>query len=72
MQCKNDKAEYLKNIHEQSNFHTCLSKEIKFKPDFNTENLEKSKKLGKYFVAPEPNWGPKARATGKKQEEKKE
>lgn len=68
-------------MHPQSQFHQILKKPIECKPDFDTEKLaQKEKKLRKYFVAPEANWGPKPRATGAsvpvakkaKAEEKKE
>jgi len=50
--------------------HSCMQKPITVKPDFNTANLKEKKKLGKYFVATEANWGPKPRATGGKKETK--
>ena len=59
------------NVHKDSPMHNILSKPLEIKPDFNMEKLEQNKKLRKYFVAPEANWGPKARATGKKVEETK-
>ena len=55
--------------------HSCMMKPITVEPSFNTEGLVIEKK-GKYFVALEANWGPKARATGgkknKEAEEKKD
>jgi len=48
-----------------------LSKPLNIKPDFNLEKLEQNLRLRKYFVAPEANWGPKARATGAKKDDAK-
>ena len=61
----------MKNIKEGHPSHVILSKEIKHKPNFDIEiakqNLKSDKQLKKYFTPTEANWGPKARATGKKE-----
>lgn len=62
--CEKEKQDLFLNVHESSPMHLILSKPLEIKPDFNMEKLEQNKKLRKYFVAPEANWGPKARATG--------
>jgi tRNA (guanine26-N2/guanine27-N2)-dimethyltransferase len=72
MQSEGNEEEFLKNVHPSSSMHTCMKKPITVKPDFNTENLKDKKKLGKYFVALEANWGPKPRATGGKKASKPE
>ena len=50
--------------------HGVLSAPIVHKPNFNVEDVSQSlknkKMLRKYFTPTEPNWGPKARATGTK------
>jgi len=72
MQSEGNEEEFLKNVHPSSSMHACMKKPITVKPDFNTENLKDKKKLGKYFVALEANWGPKPRATGGKKASKPE
>ncbi len=54
------------NIHKDSPMHTILSKPLTIKPNFDVDQLGESKRklLRKYFTPTEPNWGPKARATG--------
>lgn len=50
--------------------HAILSQPCKLKPNFNPDEVAQSNKnkklLRKYFTPSEPNWGPKARATGDK------
>lgn len=38
--CEREKQDYMLNIHEQSPFYNCLKRELKVKPDFNTDKLE--------------------------------
>lgn len=64
--CEKEKTDFFLNIHKESPMMTILQKPLEIEPDFNMEKLEQNKKLRKYFVAPEANWGPKARATGGK------
>ena len=53
-----------------------MTKEIKYKPNFDVEqvkeNQQHKKLLRKYFTPTEANWGPKARATGKKEKAPKD
>lgn len=61
---------YMKNVNEGTPAHTILSREISVNPNFDVEQVKQSVKnqklLRKYFTPTEPNWGPKARATGGK------
>eukprot|EP00347_Sterkiella_histriomuscorum_P008091 403346405 len=68
---KNDQQQLFKNIHLSSFAHRILSAPIKHQPNFVEEIVEgqepkDKKKVGKkrYLPNPQPNWGPKARATG--------
>ena len=56
-----------KKLTESDFKYKILSSEINLPkdPDF-TQLLPKQSKVPKYFPNPEPNWGPKARAKGKK------
>ena len=68
--------EYLANISKDSPARKILESEIKHKPNFDKDEVQQQltnkRLLRKYFVPPEANWGPKARATGGKKEKKKE
>ncbi len=69
-----EEAKYSGNVKEGSVGRLILQKPIKHEPSFNHElqNLRNSlnKLKRKYLPNPEPNWGPKARATGGKPEDK--
>jgi hypothetical protein len=65
-QCEKEKTELMQNVHEANWIRQVLTKPLTIKPDFTAEHAV-STKLRKYFTASEPNWGPKARATGEKQ-----
>ena len=55
------------NIHEASPMRTILDKPVTITPNFvvDQETTQGKKQLlRKYFTPTEPNWGPKARATG--------
>jgi hypothetical protein len=64
--CEREKSDIMHNIHEQSCMRRILEKPLTIKPNFSYEcpAEEKQTKLRKYFTPTEPNWGPKARATG--------
>ena len=62
--------DYMHNVGENSVAHKILTREIVHEPSFEVDKAqskEENKNLKrKYFTATEPNWGPKARATGGK------
>jgi hypothetical protein len=69
--CKGDKSEgseYWHNTKETAPAFRILQKEITVKPSFDVDKvnvlLQLKKVKKKYLPNPEPNWGPKARATG--------
>jgi len=66
-----DSLKLFKNVPESSPAFRILSKKPEVNPSFNEEEVTKmvalQKQKARYLPNPAPNWGPKARATGKKE-----